>query len=826
MNPVMISEQWRRVKDVLSAVDCLSAAEREQALDELCRGDSALRREVDSLLAQEDKIGILNEAADLVPSLMPSFGAEPHHAGPYRIERLLGAGGMGAVYLATRSDEVFHKRVAVKVIQCMSGTRLEARFRTERQILATLEHPAIARLLDGGTLEDGRPYLVMEYIDGIRVDEFADQQSLSVTDTLQLFLKICAGVKYAHQNFIVHRDLKPGNILVTGDGEPHLLDFGIATLLAAGSDGMMEETRPFERLLTPASSSPEQLAGGPITTASDVYSLGLLLYRLLTGVSPYVGAPNFRTHPNMVILHYDPPLASKAPGIPPYRARALRVDVDMILAKALEKQVARRYQTVGELSAEINRFLEGRPVKARANSHLYRARRFVRRNRLPVAAAALLALAVAAGIAGTLLYARRAERQKEVAVQRLDTLRRISESLLFEFNDSIKDLPGATPARALVVRRALEYLDEVAAEDSSDPAVQRDLAAAYIRIGNLLSSERGPHIGGPDAMANSIKGYERALAIRQALVDSHPDDHALRHDLLESLWMVAFARREQGHLDQAIALLKQRLAVLDASRQKNSFDFRYSVAATNSALSEMYRTLADNVQAVAFAQRALDERQTLLKDFPGNARAQRAVGLSYDTLGYALASQDRYAESAKTFERSLAEFTSLAQASPANSDMQRNIAVAEMDMCEMLTRSHYAQQAIPHCRRALAIAQKMRSADPQNVQAREDLASALATLGFAERRCNQRTAAISRQRQAVAQFQNALAQDPDATEAAGTFADTLVELAEMEYESDQPSACTHLSRARAVLMKLATEAPSDATVQNRIKALPAAMACP
>lgn len=173
----MISEQWRRVKDVLGAVDSLSAAERRQALDELCRGDAVLRREVDSLLAQEDKIGILNEAADLVPCLVPSFGAEPHHAGPYRIERLLGAGGMGAVYLATRSDEVFHKRVAVKVIRCLSGTRLETRFRTERQILATLEHPAIARLLDGGTLEDGRPYLVMEYIDGIRVDDFADRQN-------------------------------------------------------------------------------------------------------------------------------------------------------------------------------------------------------------------------------------------------------------------------------------------------------------------------------------------------------------------------------------------------------------------------------------------------------------------------------------------------------------------------------------------------------------------------------------------------------------------------------------------------------------------------
>lgn len=818
----MISERWQRVKDVLAAVDDLPPAERESALDELCHGDAELRWEVDSLLAQEDRLDLLSEPV----KLPPWFGAEPRQAGPYRIERLLGAGGMGAVYLATRADEVFEKRVAVKVIQWVGGNRLDRRFRTERQILATLEHPVIARLLDGGTLEDGRPYLVMEYVEGLRVDEYVDQNQLEVADILQLFLKICAGVQYAHQNFVVHRDLKPGNILITADGEPRLLDFGIARLLTRAVDGAAEETRPFERLLTPASASPEQLAGGAVTTASDVYSLGLLLYRLLTGVSPYAGVRNFRTDPNAVVLHYDPPLASKAPGVAPQRARQLGGDLEMILAKALEKEVPRRYQTVKELAAEIERYCDGRPIKARANSHIYVVRRFVRRNRLAVTAAVLLTASLAGGLAGTLVYARRAEREKELAIQRLDTVRNISESLLFEFNDSIRDLPGATPARALIVRRALEYLDQVAADDGADPAVQRDLAAAYVRIGNLLSGERGPHIGGPDAMNNAVKGYERALAIRRRLVEKHPDDAALRGELLESLFALSYARGEQGRLNEAIELQKERLRVIEAAPQNGTFNLQYSLGATSTALSEMYRSLGDHEQALSFAQRALDQREAMVKQYPGNARAERALGLSFDMVGYALASQQRYAESAQNFEQALARFSALAKPGSASSDMQRNVEIAEMNLCEMLARSGSAAQAMPHCRHALEMAQTMRSADPENVQTREDLGSAFATMGFAAHQLGERKAALASDRKAETQYATALAQDVNASEASAGYADALVELAKVEHELHQQSAaCGHLAKARAMLIKMAADAPSDASIQDRLKSLPTMIAC-
>jgi serine/threonine protein kinase len=808
----MISERWQRVKEILVAVDGLDAAKRQSVLASMCQDDSELRQDVDSLLAQEDRIEWLDEPVARVPVLV----TQPQQVGPYRIERLLGAGGMGAVYLARRSDDQYQKLVAIKIIQSLNGSRLERRFRTERQILASLEHPAIARLLDGGTLDDGRPYFVMEFVEGCPIDQYVSEHNLGVEAILQLFLIVCSAVQYAHQNLIVHRDLKPGNILVAAAGNPRLLDFGIAKMLTGAVEDETDRTRPFERLLTPSSASPEQVAGGAVTTASDVYSLGLLLYRLLTGVSPYAGAPNFRTDPNAVILRYDPPLASNAIGINAEREKAVRGDLEVILAKALEKEISRRYQTAEELAAEIQRYLEGRPIKARSRSRLYVASRFIRRNQLQVAAAALLVAAIAGGMTGTILYARRAQRQKQLAEQRLDRLRRVGESLLFEFHDSIKDLPGATEARALVVRHALQYLDEVAEENSSDPEVQRDLAAGYVRIGTVLAGERGPHIGGPNAMSNAIKGYERALAIRRRLLTAHPGDAAIRSELLESLFALAFARRAEGRFNEAVELLQERLQVIDTSPQRESFGMQYSLAATYSGLSEMARGQGNTGETLAYAKQALQIRQALLKQHPDNRRAERALGLSWDIMGYALADQKRYAEAARNFQNSLDTFHHLVNASPPNTDLQRNVEVAEMNVCEMLARSGEPSQGVPHCQKALDIASAMYRADPQNVQAQEDTAEGYATVALTLHLQKKTRAALLPARQAVALFQRALAQDPDATEATAQYADALVELASIEHVLRERSACDHSAEARKILGRLSATAPADATIQRRL----------
>ncbi len=807
----MIAEHWQRIKNVLGAVDGLNGAERETALDVLCGGDPELRQEVDSLLAQEDRITLLNEPAGDITRL----GSEPRQAGPYRIERLIGAGGMGAVYLATRADEQYRKRVAIKIIQSLSGNRLERRFKTERQVLASLEHPGIARLLDGGMLDDGRPYLVMEYVEGRRIDQYIDERKPAVDEILELFLKVCSAVQYAHQNLVVHRDLKPGNILVTPAGEPRLLDFGIAKILTGAVEGDSEDTRPFERLLTPSSASPEQVAGGVITTASDVYSLGLLLYRLLTGTSVYAGARDFRTNPNAVILQYDPPLASRVPGISPQLAKALRGDLEVILAKALEKEVSRRYQTVRELSVDLQNYLQGRPIKARPASQFYVARKFIHRNRFQVMAAGLLVLAIAGGLTGTILYARRAEHEKELAVKRLESLRRISESSLFEFHDAIKDLPGSTAARALIVRRALEDLDELASDDSPDPSVQRDLAAAYVRIGGILAGERGAHIGGPDAINNALTGYKRALAIRRRLLAGNPNELTLRIELLESLWAVALAEQAQGQLDKAIQLLQERLLIIQTAPQQAP-DLQYSLGTTFAAMSDFYRTRGDFSQAVSFSRRSLEVRQALLNADPKSARARRVVGLSHEYIAYALAGQNKYAEAAQEHEKALAEFNSLAVSTPANADLQRNVEIAETNLCEMLARSGSASSAIVHCQHGVRVVEAMQRADSKNIQAGEDTASAYATMGFALSLQNSDRAALEWEQRAEIQFRNALAQDPDAHETASNYADTLLWLAQLETQLHEGNACAHVRKARNILERLAKTEPQDPSIPSRL----------
>lgn len=476
----MNAERWREVRQILDSLDnwdnC-APGDRAALIAASCNGDPELRREVESLLAFETRAEALERTSHRRET------ATPYRIGPYRIERILGTGGMGSVFLAIRDDDQYLKRVAIKVIQWAGDPEIASRFRTERQVLASLDHPHIARLLDGGTLPDGRPYLVMDYIDGLPVDLFVRREKLSVERVLRLFLKICAAVHFAHRNLVVHRDLKPGNILVSADGEPHLLDFGIAKLLnAAGPE--MDRTQAWQRLLTPASASPEQAAGGTITTASDVYSLGVLLYGLIAGTGYYAGAKDFATDPGRAIRDYEPPPIRHVPR-----------DLAIIVRKATAKDPEHRYPTVEEFAADLRRHLSGHPISARPSSFLYRAAKFAGRNRLLVSSAAGLFLAIAAGVAGTAVYATRARVAEARAERRFNSLHTLTNSMLFEVDDAIANLQGATAAREAIVKRALEYLDQLSADSGDNPAVLRDLALAYRRIGNIQGTEQSAHLG-------------------------------------------------------------------------------------------------------------------------------------------------------------------------------------------------------------------------------------------------------------------------------------------------------------------------------------------
>lgn len=528
----MEPQRWQRVKQILGEALDLGPAERVAFVASVCGDAPEVRAEVESLLAAEDEAGDFIEVPVFSESGPPL--AEGQRVGAWRVLCELGRGGMGAVYLAERADEEFEKRVALKVIRRRAGVEeIVRRFRTERQILARLDHPNIARLLDGGSTEDGRPYLVMEHVEGRPIDEYCAAEGLSLRQRLALFRTVCGAVNFAHQNLVVHGDLKPGNILVGADGTPRLLDFGIAEILAPeGAEAeAVNDDRP--RAMTLGYASPEQVDRGAITTASDVYSLGVLLYGLLTGRSPY-GAPSPEGEDLLrAIREMEPPPPSLVAE--EGDRKRLAGDLDSIVAKALSKNPLERYAYAEQLAADIRLYLEGFPVLAHPDTPVYRFGKFVRRHRLGVAAAAAFAVVVVgSGIGLSMLY-REAVRERE----RAETVSEFLEGL-FEISD-----PGESPGQTITAREVLDQGRRRISEELSDqPALRADLMNTMGRVYRNL----GLH----DPARELIEGGLRLR--RETLGESHPA-------VADSLLNLAFLRLEEGEEASTEPLLREALEI-------------------------------------------------------------------------------------------------------------------------------------------------------------------------------------------------------------------------------------------------------------------------
>ena len=508
-------ERWQRASQVLDQLLDLPDEAVDEALPRLCGDDDGLRADVRALLAADRSTDpFLSTPAPERAAGLVAATVEPDPIGEvlgaWRIVQALGEGGMGRVYAAERVDG-FSQRAALKLLR---SDRLRgdarARFLHERQILARLDHPLIARVLDGGVTGDGRPWFAMELVDGRPVTTFCREAGAGLAERLRLFLQVCEAVRYAHARLVVHRDLKPSNILVDATGRPRLLDFGIAKLMAGDEAADPElATRTIARLMTPEYAAPEQVSGGVITTATDVWALGVLLHELLTGRRPFVASSAVPGALERAILEDDPaPLAAMATG-GPVPASALRGDLDRIVTTALRKDPAQRYPSVEALAEDLRRFLDGRPVLARGDSTTYRAFKFVRRHRVGMAAAALVVLAIVAGIAATLVQTQRARTARALAERRVEEVRQLVNTLLFDFNDAAADLPGAAAARERVNTTAIEYLDRITGPGSDVPP-DGALAAAWERVGDVaVAAGDGPR---------ALRSYQRAHAIRTALV--------------------------------------------------------------------------------------------------------------------------------------------------------------------------------------------------------------------------------------------------------------------------------------------------------------------
>ena len=364
----MSPDRWRKIESIFNDAADLPAAQREAYLDSACDGDTELRREVDELLSASS-MGLIESAIVATSDDMAARAADDsmvgNRIGAYKIVALVGRGGMGAVYRAVRDDDEFQRQVAIKVVpRLLASPEAVARFRSERQILANLDHPNIARLLDGGTA-DGIPFLVMEYVEGVPIIQYVNDRDLSIAQRIELMRSVCGAVQYAHQNLIVHRDLKPANILVTADGTVKLLDFGVAKLVDPENSGA---TNTSAMMLTPDYASPEQVRGETVTTASDVYSLGVVLYEILTGTRPYEVTTTNASEMQRVVCLTEPLAPSKSPNLQVRLRRQLSGDLDTIVLMAMRKDAARRYGSAEQLAADLQRHLDGRPVVARRDT--------------------------------------------------------------------------------------------------------------------------------------------------------------------------------------------------------------------------------------------------------------------------------------------------------------------------------------------------------------------------------------------------------------------------------------------------------------------------
>lgn len=535
-------DRYQTVKAAFNAVLCAPESERSKRLEACCGGDSELEDEVRSMLetwAAEER---LNQSCRSKQEEENPDQPQHQRVGPYEIDRLLGRGGMGSVYLAHRADGQFDQKVAIKLIDLPIGSHLfRERLREERQILAGLQHPYIARLLNGGVAEDGCPYLAMEYVDGVPIQRFAAEHNLTEAERIELFLRVCEAVQFAHQNFVVHRDLKPDNILVLADGTPRLLDFGTAKLVSPNtSDG--ELTRSGYLSYTPQYASPEQVLGKPITAASDTYSLGVLLYLLLTGKLPYQVEELTTAEIQHVICEQAPAKPFLSSG------KRLDSDLEAILLKALRKEPQERYATVEQLAKDLRNYLDGQPVAARRGTWRYRAAKFVRRNQLALAASSLLAMTLIAGIIGIAW-----QRQKTEA--RAEDLRQLSNSLLSELDDTIQQLPGTTHAQQVLVTRVLQHLDRMNADAQGDRATQLDLIDAYTRLATLQGSIYHQNIGDTQGAQMTVG---KAVAIGKALTLSHPHDAA-------ALRALANAQNVRGQILMGFAPIQESVATTQES---------------------------------------------------------------------------------------------------------------------------------------------------------------------------------------------------------------------------------------------------------------------
>lgn len=736
---VLNPDQWRAVSPLLDQALTLAEEERAGWLEARRAENPALASQLEDLLNEHQELQrtAFLEKSPNVPAA--NLGLAGQIIGAYRLISQVGQGGMGAVWLAERSDGRFERKAAVKFLSAaLMGRGGEERFKREGAILGRFSHPNIAELVDAGVSSAGQPYIILEYVEGVPIDRYCDEHKLDVRERISLFLDVLGAVAHAHANLIVHRDIKPSNVLVSKDGHVKLLDFGIAKLLEAEGPDVAPTllTREGDSPLTPEYAAPEQVTGAPITTATDVYALGIVLYQLLSGQHPAGSALRSPAELVKAIVETEPSrpstivqpsalhaeaaatvIAAKRATTPDKLQRLLRGDLDTIVGKALKKNPQERYVSVTALADDLRRYLKHEPISARADTLAYRTVKFVQRNRVVVALATVALVAILAG-SGVAIY------QARIAERRFQDVRKLAHTILFDLHDEVAKLDGSTKAREMMVQTGLQYLDNLAKNAGGDLGLQREIAAAYMKIGDAQGYPTRPNLG---RIADALESYRKAGDIYQRIAGKNS---AYLPDLAAFYLNYGGLLRYGRDWKRARELTEAAIQTFDRLRGRQPADAQLENSYTMAwcRLGDIDEDEGHYHQAWAEFSRC-DELAHAQLNRKREQQALAAVSQSTERIGTAAQELGHLREALSAFDEDEAVLRELLAAEPLNPRFHRLLAVMYQFRARVYFTDSYPNlgdpaRALESARLYLETAQQMLQRDPNNTSAQSSVAIA------------------------------------------------------------------------------------------------------
>ncbi|MCU1260008.1 MAG: serine/threonine protein kinase [Bryobacterales bacterium] len=799
----MTSTRWRLIEDIFHAAMERSAEDRVDYIEYACSGDAELIREVKSLLGHEPEFGrvlesVVTDAVRKLPSALGQYAGR--QVGPYELIREINRGGMGVVYLAIRNDQHYLQTVAIKFLRFgFDSAEMVRRFLHERQILANLSHPNIAAILDGGSTAEGLPYIVMEHIEGEPITEYCGKHRLSVRERLMLFRQVCSAVHHAHQKLVIHRDIKPGNILVTPDGTPKLLDFGIAKLLVPELvPGEPPMTDSAHRMMTPDYASPEQVMGELLGTGSDIYSLGVVLFELLTETRPYSTTGLSSREVERIVCRESTVKPSDLPSLPRRVAKELRGDLETIVLMAMHKDPNRRYASAGMFAMDLSRYLGGHVVAARPDTRAYRTAKFLRRHRAMLGAVAALMIAVLAGAITTMWQARKAERH-------FTQLRTLVESVLFNLNDRIGNLPQSTEIRSVLIKSTIDYLDSLTKEADADPKLLLEISRAYIKVAEIQGSPFVANLGLED---QALRSYEKALRLAQQAATQTRSDAASQL-LIETRHSLARMQLHVGKTEEARRNAREALRLAKAFQAARPAD-----TSRAQLLAVAYNDLGSVKVTAGEVDEALPDFRAALAAIKlvHNESSERLAARVYSNFGDALARTGPLPAALDALRSSVKINERVARDHAPNPQYQRELLVSYLNLGKVLggvTNPNVGdvQAASMYFSKMREIAERLARLDNKNSQARIDLGFAYRWTGTGELATHP-DAAVEWYSKAIAITREALSRAPDSVNLRWQNAARSLELAEALRRARQTrEAISEAQIARDTLIGLGASEP-------------------